>query len=383
MYDEEAYWIWLCQALGYGNYKVKAVLRAYDDIKKFYESGTSEWKFCGFFTLKEISSLQNHNLDEAQKTLERSKKLGQKVIAISNPLYPARLREIFNPPCVLYIKGELPKIDDKICIAIVGTRSATPYGKEVSFKLSHDLAKKGAIVISGGALGVDCVAHKGALQGGGETLLILGCGINSRYLMENSSLRYEISQNGALISEYPPDCPAWPRYFPLRNRIISGLSVGVVIVEAGEKSGSLITANLALEQDKDVFAVPGNVQSQVSRGTNLLIQAGAKPVLCAEDIWEEYDNLTNKPEKSYRIEKSMISKLLDFSEDYPKIPENISNEASLILNSLKETQKHLDDICDETALSIGSALKAITELEIHGLICSFPGKRYAKIGTKF
>jgi len=299
-------------------------------------------------------------------------------LTIKSKKFPESLKNLEKPPCVLYISGEIPDFNNKKFISIVGTRSATPYGLNVCFKLSYQLAKKGIIIVSGGALGIDSMAHKGALRAGGQTICVLGCGINYRYLLENSAMRREIYKNGALISEYPPDYAGIKRNFPMRNRLIAGLSSGTVIVEAGEKSGSLITANFALEQGKDVFAVPGDVRSCVSRGTNLLIQYGAKPVLEAQDILEEYNfsNINNINSRN----KEELNDFLDNKKE--EISYNISDDSKSILDILNKNEKSLDDICLEVNLPVRRVLRAVTELEIHGLIKSLSGKRYCKTSIK-
>lgn len=284
----KVYWIWLQQALKYGSNKIRTVNLIYDSAEDFYNAGISEWKMCGCFTKKEIDFMSNCKLDKAYLVLDRCKQLGQDVVTMSDERYPESLRHIANPPCVLYVKGELPNMDNKICIAVVGTRSASLYGVQMAFDISWELAKAGVIVVSGGALGIDESAHKGALQGGGKTVAVLGCGVNYPYLMQNEPLREVIAQNGAIISEFAPDFPAYPSNFPMRNRIISGLSLGTVVVEASKRSGSLITAGLALEQNKDVFAVPVDMNSPLSEGTTALIRDGAKVVTNGEDILCEY-----------------------------------------------------------------------------------------------
>ena len=189
--------------------------------------------------------------------------------------YPVRLRNIFEPPSLLYVKGQLPVIDEEVAVAMVGTRKASPYGVEAAEKIAYGLSRQGAVVISGAAAGVDSASHRGALRAGGKTIAVLGNGLDVVYPAENEWLYRDIAASGALISEYPPGTAAESWHFPVRNRIISGLSLATVVVEAPEKSGALITANTALEQGRDVFAVPGPIDAPMSRGCNRLIADGA------------------------------------------------------------------------------------------------------------
>ncbi len=392
--NNKIYWIWLQNALKYGNHKVRTVKLLYEDIRKFYNAGEKEWRLCGCFTNKEISSLLSSTIQNAAVILDQSVSLGYKIVTLDDKEYPQKLKNIANPPCVLYIKGDISNIDKKLCISIVGTRSATIYGTQMASEIAYDLSKQDVIIVSGGALGVDKAAHIGALKAGGETIAVLGCGINYKYLAENKQLRNEISKTGALISEYPPDTPAFSSNFPIRNRIISGLSSGTVVIEAGAKSGSLITANLANDQNRDVFVIPVDMRSPVSQGTVSLIRDGAKIITCAQDILNEYNikskNINSEKEKRQNINLSTIS-----SKPAPETQKNISlkKESSFsnkgpLIDSLpkdckdvylfiKENGKcHIDRISINTNINIKNLLSIITELEIGGFIESYPGKMY-------
>lgn len=381
--EQAVYWIWLQNALGVGNRKVKELISLYPSARDFYQGGEKEWRLCGCLTARELDKLEASSLEEAQKTLDRAIQLGQWTITPEEGDYPLCLKNICNPPCILYGKGQLPDLEQRLSVAVVGTRSVTPYGRSASFDIGFGLAQVGAVVVSGGALGVDEEAHKGALQAGGQTIAVLGCGINTDYLKENASLRYTISQSGALLSEFPPDLLPSRWTFPMRNRLISGLAQGTVVVEAGKRSGSLITANLALEQGRDVFAVPGNVNSSVSSGTNDLIKAGAKPVTCLQDILEEYEN-------KYHWETSPASTRIggDFSPESPpckperteKMPEELpaSPTAKQLYDHLKDQSVHVDALARETGLSIRATLQGLTELELAGVVQAMPGRRYRR-----
>ncbi|MDR1467527.1 MAG: DNA-processing protein DprA [Oscillospiraceae bacterium] len=376
MNDELACWVWLGCSIGFGNRKIKAVNKFYN-IQEFYKSGYPEWESCGFLDVNEVKKLKNFSINEALEILFQCKKLGIKIIPINSPNYPQMLKNIENPPCVLYIKGDLSCVNNAVLIAVVGTRNATAYGLDVGYNLGFDLADRGVVVVSGGALGVDSAAHKGAINACGKTICVLGCGINHNYLIKNKSLREKISSSGALVSEYPPNYPPTPYNFPLRNRIISGLSSGVVVVEAGKKSGSLITANIALEQNRDVFSVPGNIKSWACEGTNYLIKSGAKPVLSVEDIIEEYELFSAKFHKHENLNQQILGNF--FTHKSLDITNKISSDSFAVLNVLSCTQMNLDDICVASNLSIQKVLSAITELEVYNLIRVLPGKKYLKL----
>ena len=247
------FWIWLTQTLGYNTPKVKRLCELYPDISQFCLSDKREWKFCGILSDADISKLSSTSFDISQQIIDRCDELGYEILCIDDPKYPKCLYNIDTPPAVIYISGNLPDVDNRLTIGIVGTRRATKYGLDNSYKIGYALSKYGVATVSGGALGIDCASHRGSLAADGVTVCVRGCGINCSYLKENAGMRKAITKRGAVISEYPPD--EFPRnyYFPARNRIISALSDGVVIIESGVKSGSLITACLALEKGKEVF----------------------------------------------------------------------------------------------------------------------------------
>lgn len=380
-----AYWISIVDALGYGTHKINNILEYYKDAQNFLKDKDSLWKYCCFLTAKNVEKLKKIDMKKAYDIIEKCHLLGYKIVTIENPKYPKKLKNISNPPAVLYIKGNMDDLNDKLCISIVGTRSSSAYGNKISFEMGYKLAKAGVVVISGGAIGIDSLSQKGALQANGKTIAVLGCGINFNYLMTNKNLRDNIAQKGALVSEYPPDyrCKSWT--FPMRNRIISGMSDGVLVIEAGEKSGSLITANLALEQNRDLFAVPGNINSSVSEGTNKLIKICAKPVMKVEDILEEYyhlyPNLQNNLQETQLdasnvfINKSSKKVENDLKKD---ISDNLSGRARSIFNILTSEPVYVNELSELSKLNTAEVLQAITELELNGLIKTHAGKRYSK-----
>lgn len=370
--DNTVYWIWLQQALKPGSSKVKIINHFYKNIKDFYDGKEREWRLCGCFTNKEISALCDSSLEEAEKTFRLSQNLGYKIICICDEEYPNLLRHIDNPPALLYVKGDISFLNSVKSIGIVGTRKASEYGLAMAHDLSHDLALNNVAVISGGALGIDSAAHQGALDAGGKTVAVLGCGINYPYLLGNLKLRNEISNSGAVISEYPPNFPSKPFTFPIRNRIISGISSGIVVIEAGKKSGSLITANLANNQNRDVFVVPVNKESKNSEGSFSLIEDGAMVVASVQDILSEYNNNLNiKKEKSTNLEnKPNIQK--SKKRNISDVPKEYRNIFEILLKG----KTHIDIISEITEIPVDKLLLALTEMEIGGFVKSSSGKIY-------
>jgi DNA processing protein len=278
--------------------------------------------------------------------------------------YPALLGNIYDPPPVLYVKGKLNP-EEKRMIAIVGARKATPYGLAVAEKLGRELAGRGFCIVSGMARGIDSAAHRGALAGGGQTIAVLGCGLNVVYPRENRRLMEEIAANGAVISEFPLDSPPESWHFPKRNRVISGLSLGVVVVEAAEKSGTSITVNFALEQGREVFAVPGPVTGKLSRGPHSLIKNGAKLVENVDDIMEELGFSTVTPKNSGR-DAHLFTGLSDA-------------EMKLFrLLSLEPVQS--DELVRRSGLTGQEVVASLLGMEIRGLVKKLPGQKYVLVG---
>jgi DNA processing protein len=306
-------------------------------------------------------------------------------------------------PLVLYAMGDASVLKDTVSIGVVGTRDASNYGIETAQKLSFSLASCGVTIVSGGALGIDSEAHAGAMLAKGRTAAFLGCGLSYDYLKENASLRRAITKYGAVISEYSPFTPASRTTFPIRNRLISGLTLGTLVIEAGVKSGSLITANYALEQGKDVFAVPGDIVRSSFDGANHLIKNGAKPVFSAMDILSEYEylygdlidfnkaniSLSQIPYVEYRKktretvarEKAPIQKMTVEQEvekiEKKELSDSYSLEAKKVYSVLNENPTHIDDILRQTSLKMSDVLSALTELELMGDVKQTEGKKYS------
>lgn len=366
MTDSTVYYIWLTLALGYRSAKPKTLKAIYPDFADFYNGGEAEWRLSGVMTEKNISALLDTPLEKAYEVMDRCDDLGISVISLDDPEYPKRLMDISDPPAVLYVRGDISVSENRLSIGVVGARSATSYGKKTAHVISGSLAKSGVVIVSGGALGIDSISHTAALEAGGLTVCVLGCGINYPYLTDNRKLRDNIALTGAVISEYPPDHPPARFTFPDRNRLISGLSDGVLVIEAGEKSGSLITARLAAEQGRDVFAVMGNITSPYSQGTNALIKNGAIPVTDHTDITSHYPNFGIDGEPDDIIERIPVH----------KTDINVSGDAAAVYRSITAEPIHIDKIASASGLSVRKVLRAITELELEGLIAADLGRMY-------
>jgi DNA processing protein len=302
---------------------------------------------------------ERENIDPDAE-MERLARLGVAALTWDDPAYPARLKEIYDKPPVLYIRGELTAADEW-CIAVVGTRRPTAYGRQVAEELSAGLARNGICVVSGLARGVDAIAHRTALDAGARTIAVLACGLDLVYPREHAALAKEITGHGALISDYPPGTQPRGDYFPRRNRIMSGLSMGVLIIEGDLKSGAMITARLALEQDREVFAVPGSVFSAQSRGTNSLIQEGAKLVLTVDDVLEEL-NLKAVPQQM----------------EMREIIETTDTETALLRHISREPA-HVDEVCRDSGLPVATVSSVLAMLELKGLVRQMGPMSYVRV----
>jgi DNA processing protein len=303
-------------------------------------------------------------LDEAARVLAAVEKAGFTLLTRDMPAYPALLREIFDPPFVLYVAGN-PDVLSEPAVAVVGARRPTPLGRAVAERLAKDLATGGLVVVSGLAVGIDSLAHWGALQAG-RTIAVLGSGFDEIYPKENKGLFRKIAESGAVVSEFPPAAKPLAYRFPLRNRVISGLATAVVVVEATRRSGSLITARLALEQNREVMAVPGNITSSLSAGTNWLIKTGAKLVETWEDVVEEFPS---------PLREKLLSSKKEERADAPEI----SPEEKRILDVLKTDElTHIDELVETTDVSVSEMLAGLLGLELKGLVRQAPGKCFQR-----
>lgn len=298
------------------------------------------------------------------RELKRAESLGISVLTIEEPEYPTLLRNIETAPPVLYVKGSLLP-EDGIAVAVVGSRRPTPYGRLMAERLAGELAATGLTIVSGLARGIDSAAHQAALKTGGRTLALFGSGLDRIYPPENRKLSEEIAGSGALVSEFSLSTPPEPGHFPARNRLISGLALGTLVVEAARKSGSLITARCSLEQGREVFAVPGNVNSPTSAGTNGLIQRGAKLVTCAADVIEDLP----EPAKPF---------LRRLSPPGEKVGQELAGIEKTIYELLERGHKHIDALIAEAHAEAGPVSAALASLELKGLVRQFEGKVFAR-----
>ena len=311
---------------------------------------------------KEFTSQKN--LDLAAKDVERCRRKGYTFLTLEDPDYPEALRETFDPPFVLYILGCVEVLKEP-SISIVGARKPTTYGRAVADKLARDLAASGLVIVSGMARGIDSISHWGALKEG-RTVAVLGSGFEDIYPPENKKLMHTIAEKGAVISEFPLHAYPAPLHFPQRNRIISGMSLATLVIEATRRSGSLITARLALEQNREVMAVPGNITSSLSQGTNWLIKDGAKAVESWEDVVEELPS---------PLKEGLLSKKKKDKKEAPKLNEK---ETKIYAQLTLDQNKHIDELIVSCGFSVSEALSALLNLELKGLIIQLPGKYFMR-----
>ncbi|HEX8707012.1 MAG TPA: DNA-processing protein DprA [Pyrinomonadaceae bacterium] len=327
-----------------------------------------------------IESIIRRELEEkAALEIERVRQLGADVLLLDDGVYPALLREVFDPPITLYVQGAWAECLDAPCVAMVGSRRCSTYGQNAAGMLARDLAERGVTIISGLARGIDAAAHRGALEAGGRTVAVMGTGLDQVYPRDHRKLAEEILSNGgALVSEFPLETPPAPQNFPYRNRVISGLSLGTLVVEAAENSGSLITARMALEQGREVFAVPGNITSRNSFGTNYLIKgAGAKLVQQWQDIASELPSeiaarlLPPEPQKK--------GKGRGVVEQLALVPDDLSGNEQAVWKLLStDDPAHIDALAEATRLSINELTGALLGLEMRELVRQLPGKCFVR-----
>jgi DNA processing protein len=358
---EREYWIlWNSLYRHVGSVKFNQLLKAFGSAKEAWEAPAEEFIKLGW-NQKALHSLNKRKNTLVEPVLEKLSEVGAKVLTVEDEDYPERLRSIYDPPPLLYARGDvLPS--DNLSLAVVGTRKMTRYGQEAIEALIPELCAAGLTIISGLALGTDAAAHRVALQAGGRTLAVLACGIDRIYPLSNSRLGEEIITRGkgAIVTEFPPETPTYPSNFPVRNRIISGLSLGTLVIEAAIGSGTFHTVRAALEQGREVFAVPGSIFSSFSSGTAKLIQSGAKPVTSAKDILEELE-----VETKTAIQKSQDS-----------FPE--TKEEEDLLRFFDSEERSVDEIIESSNKSTNEVLSTLTILEMKGLIKSTGPSIYRK-----
>ena len=379
--EEELHWLALRLVPGLGSRTAGKLLDRFGSPRAIFRASRSELEGAGVSGSVAQSVASGCAFEDAAGQHEKMALAGAVLVARGDPRYPPALREIYDPPILLFARGRVELLQS-VTLGVVGTRRPTPYGLAVAERLSADLAHAGLTIASGMARGVDSAAHKGALGAGGNTIAVLGCGADVVYPSENRRLAAEIAAKGLIVSEFPMGATAFPQNFPIRNRIISGLSAGVLVVEGAQYSGSAITARLALDQGREVFAVPGNITSKTSWGPNLLIKQGAKLVQDWNDVVAELPaesrrHLINEGRKRIEAEQGAPAQasLLDGAS-----PE-LGAAARKALQILQvDVAIHLDDLLEKVEdTSASEMIAALFELEMLGLVKQLPGKNFVKV----
>ena len=386
------YWVWLSAQTGVSPAAKAALLRHYGDAETAFFAPSGEFGRIRGISAGDAAVLESRDMSRVGDILAECRRLDIRPVTMQDADYPRRLRNIFAPPAVIYVKGKLPELDDEAAIAVIGTRKASPYGLKMGSRLAFEIVRCGGIVISGLTTGVDAAAARGALLADGVCIGVLG----TSHDLEKGSLARDVSVKGALISEYPPGTQPLKSHFRDRNRISAGLSVGVAVVEAPEKSGALLFAAEANEQGKEIFAVPGNADAPNSAGTIALMQEGAKPVRTGWDILCEFadlfpgklrqaeaaempeigkndaENGEKEPEEAKKgIDKEKSRGYIDLKEQLAQLTE----EQLKIISAIDKGASHIDDVIENTGLSTPKVLAQLTVLEIKGFIKREPGKR--------
>lgn len=377
--EEILHWLALRLIPGLGTRKANQLIAQFRSPQAIFRASRSELEAAGLPGSLAQTIASGCTFDDAVDQQQKMLETGTLLIPLTDPAYPARLREIFDPPIVLFTRGRIELLQ-AILLGVVGTRRPTAYGIAAAERLSADLAQAGLTITSGMARGIDTAAHRAALDIGGDTVAVFGCGVDLVYPAENRKLAAEIAQKGLLVSEFPMGSPAYPQNFPIRNRIISGMSVGVLVVEGAQYSGSAITAKVALDQQREVFAVPGNITSKMSWGPNLLIKQGAKLVQEWNDVLVELPS---------EIRRALIAKAqarlgvnsLDLKDQQPELPPELGQAARKILAALKiDAPTPLDQLLESSdMLTSSEVIAALFELELLGLARQLPGKNFVKV----
>lgn len=390
------YWLWLTGRSGMSASRVSSLLETFGTPEQIYYADAGEYEQLPR-SLRD--SLQDKSMREAEAILEQCEKLNISLLTIQDAHYPDCLKNIADPPAVLYYKGRLPDFDRELTIGMVGARECSQYGEMMAARLGLELARSGAVIVSGIAQGIDSCALKGALNAGGTVVSVLAGGIDKKYPMESRFLYDDVAAAGALISEYPPGTPHKGVHFPVRNRLISGLSDGVIAVEAREKSGTMITMDLALEQNRDTFAVPGPADAPMSAGTNKLIRQGwAKLVTDAADVLNEYEGrrvirrnvemdreeldqrtetVLKQPRQTVPAEKKVVDKMENRAYiDRMSSRELFTDDERDILRALGEGERLADEIIEATQIPTRRVLSALTVLQVRGYVEEGAGKRF-------
>ncbi len=394
------YWLWLTSLEGLTIRQRLALLEHFGQPEKIYFGESGEYALVEGMTRQGLTALEDKSLDRADKILGDCERLGLQILTIRDAAYPDRLRNISDPPLVLYVQGRMPLFDDEVAIAMVGSRKASPYAQMMGEKLAFQMAGLGALIVSGLAAGGDAAAHRGALRAGGFTAAVIGGGHDIIYPRENRSLYQDIGVRSVILSEYPPGTPHEGAHFPVRNRIISGLCLGTVVIEAPERSGTLITVSHALDQGRDVFALPGQADDWHCTGSNRLLRDGAGVVIDGWDVLSCYaarfphklrpfraeeprrfgagggketePEKQGKPAKAPETPQAPPKPALDLSGDH-----GLTDDQVRIVRTLGERTMQVDDIIAETEIPARRVLSALTMLELDGVVEQSSGKRFA------
>lgn len=409
---EEKYWIWLQAVLGIGE-KTFDILNTFESPKAVYEADAAQLKMSGLFKKTQLERKEKLRLSVANKAISDCRKNGWKIITPDSEYYPELLKEIADFPLVLYVCGDETVLKSKMHIGVIGTRQPSTYGIDVAYTLTRELVRSGAVIVSGGAQGIDSTAHNTAMESGGKTVLIMGCGLGFEYLMQNEPMRRLVSQSGAVISEFPPYAPPTKISFIQRNRITAGMCRGVLVVEAGLKSGTLSTARRSFAYNRDVFVVTGDAVGTNFLGARELVGYGAKVIFSADDIlslygyeiknkesfyfgsfgkgvFEGIDDfpLGEKKEKKKKEEKKQekkqenTAKAKDVAAAKPQnTPDRslLSPNSAAVLSAIEGGFSRIDDIAANIKLQIRDVLVALTELEMEGFVQCDAGNEYILI----
>jgi len=399
------YWVWLAELPHVSAVQKHRLLQHFSDPEEIYFSEEKAFLALEDITEKTRAALENKSLDAAHKILQECADKGIGILTLADDHYPIKLKNIYDPPTVLYYKGKLPDWEKMPVVGVVGTRKATTYGLQIAMRMSNQIAASGGLVVSGGAFGADTMAMQGALRAEKPVVGVLGCGVDVVYPKSNKNLFSQVLENGCLISEYPPRTPPNAWHFPVRNRIISGMSNGVLVVEAPEVSGALITARTAWEQGRDVFVVPGNIDVVTCVGSNGLLQQGAIAALSGWDVVREYEasypgvvrkqevpvparekptpKVAQEPVRPNRTEtftdkvskKSIDNGEISTYSGYSKKVPALSPEEQAVVALLTQQPQLMDDILAASELPAGTTLSILTKLTLKGMVKNHPGRR--------
>lgn len=392
------YWLWLQNLHGIPGQLKLALLRHFETPERIYFSENGEYLLVDGMTRQAAELLEEKSLRTADAILGDCERLGLRILTLHDAEYPDRLRNIYDPPLLLYVQGRLPLFDEEVAVAMVGSRKSSEYALRACEQISYQLARQGAVVVSGLARGGDAAAHRGALRAGGLTAAVIAGGHDMIYPVENRYLYEDIGVRGVILSEYPPGTQHDGRHFPVRNRIISGLSLGVVVSEAAQRSGTLITASRALDQGRDVFAIPGQIDDPRCAGSNRLLRDGAGVVTEAWDILMHYAyRFPHKLHVPLPQESVHFGTKRDKDESQPPeqpTPKTVQEESALpvldltgehgltaeqvtVLKALDGCTVQVDDLIERTQLPTRTVLAALTVLEIEGFVTQHSGKRFS------